>query len=73
MDISHGIRRHMFSWLLGIPEDYAKYASEVIKQRRIDAEGKVQIVLPTGIIDILKKIQKQTDETVEDDDYCILR
>ena len=65
MDISHGIRRHMFSWLLDIPEDYAKYTSEVIKQKRIHAEGKVQIVLPTGIIDILKKIQKQTDETVE--------
>ena len=67
MDISQEIRRHMFNWMPGVPQSYAKRASEAVKKRRVDEEGNVRFALPTRETDIPKKIQETGEETLDED------
>ena len=57
MDVADEIRRHMFKWLPGVPEDYAERASRAVKKRRvIDEEGNVAVKIHTKQTEIPEKI-----------------
>ena len=66
-DISTEIRRHMFKWMPGVPEQYAARASKAVKARRTaDPQGNIAVAIPTAETIIPGHVQ-QTGHTSEED------
>ena len=66
-DISTEIRRHMFKWMPGVPEQYAARASKAVKAKRTaDPQGNIAVAIPTAETIIPEQVQ-QTGHTSEED------
>ena len=66
-DISTEIRRHMFKWMPGVPEQYAAQASKAVKARRTaDPQGNIAVAIATAKTIIPGHVQ-QTGHTSEED------
>ena len=66
-DISTEIRRHMFKWMPGVPENYAARPSKAVKTRRTaDPEGNIAVAIPTAKTIIPGHVQ-QTGHSSEED------
>ena len=63
----------MFSWMLGVPENYARCASEAVKRKRLDEEGNVRFILPTWETEIPKKIQETGEMLADDEDVLYIK
>ena len=67
-DLSTEIRRHMFKWLPGIPEEYTTIASEAVKKAREEKKKKVIVekkIKKTAEADVLEIKFIRRSETSE--------